>query len=235
MATYVLLHGGWGGGWEWREVGDRLTAAGHRVFRPSLTGLGDRRHLARKDVDLNTHIQDVLALLDTEDLDHVVLCGQSYSGMVISGVGNREPDRIDRLVFVDGFVPDDGESLMDLIPEWLKVRLRELAEESGEGWLVPLPFPIPEPGEAPPEVVAYFAKVSTPMPIGCFEQPLSLTSAINSLPTTYIRCTQIEGEDMLGPSARRASERGWEVRKLDSPHDAQFFAPGPLTQMLLEP
>ena len=233
MATFVLLHGGWGGGWEWRDVGDRLMAAGHRVFRPSLTGLGDRRHLARNDVGLNTHIQDVLALLETEDLDGVVLCGQSYSGMVITGVADREPDRLGRLVYVDGFVPDDGESLMDLIPGWLKVRMQELADANGEGWLVPVPFPLPEPGDAPPEVVDYFAKASIPMPMGCFEQPFSMTSAHISLPTTYIRCTQIEGEDLLGPSARRASERGWDIRELDSPHDAQIFAPGPLTQLLL--
>ena len=146
MATFVLVHGGWGGGWEWRFVDERLTAAGHAVHRPTLTGLGDRRHLGRPETDLDTHIADVIGLLETEELDDVVLVGHSYGGAVVTGVTDRLPRRIGRLVYIDAFVPRDGESVNDLSGARFAERLRALAERDGGGWQVPVPF-------APEEVV----------------------------------------------------------------------------------
>ncbi len=232
MATYVLLHGGWGGGWEWRRVAEILTASGHRVYRPSFTGLGERRHLAAPTVGLDTHIEDVVGLFDSEELEDVVLCGHSYAGMVLSGSAGRLADRIERLVFIDGFVPNDGETLFDLVPEPLAQRMRDLATSQGDGWLIPLPFPTPEPGDAPPEVVAYFEKASCPMPRACYDTPVRLSDPIDPRSTEYIRCTQVDGADLLSESAARAAQRDWRISEIDAPHDVQFFAPERLADLL---
>src|SRR5262245_45883722 len=109
--VFVLVHGAWHGGWCWRRVADLLTAAGHKVFTPTLTGLGERAHLINAEVDLSTHITDVVNVLKWERLRNVVLCGHSYGGFVISGVAEQMQDAIASIVFVDAFVPDGGEAL----------------------------------------------------------------------------------------------------------------------------
>ena len=113
MATFVLVHGGWAGGWQWREVAGLLRAAGHEVFTPTLTGLGERVHLANPDIGLDTHIQDILMVLEYEELRDVILVGYSYSGMVITGVAELAPERISQLIYLDAFVPQDGQSMLD--------------------------------------------------------------------------------------------------------------------------
>src|SRR6266498_5853186 len=111
MATYVLLHAGWAGGWQWRAVAQRLRMEGHEVYTPTFTGLGERVHLASSEVGLETHIQDILGVLTYEDLHDVILVGHSYSGMVSTAVAERVPERLAHLVYVDAFVPQDGQSL----------------------------------------------------------------------------------------------------------------------------
>src|SRR6266516_1091932 len=114
MATFVLDHGGFHGGWCWKRVTPHLRAAGHEVYAPTLTGLGERCHLASPETNLSTHIQDILNVLSYEDLTDVVLVGHSCSGMVITGVADRAPERVTRLVYLDAFVPEDGQALRDL-------------------------------------------------------------------------------------------------------------------------
>ncbi len=114
MATYVLVHGACHGGWCWRRVAELLRAAGHEVFAPTLTGLGDRAHLAHRGIDLDTHIQDVAAVLTYEELREVVLVGHSYAGLVITGVAERAANRLAQLVYLDAAVPRDGEAGLDL-------------------------------------------------------------------------------------------------------------------------
>src|SRR6266487_878936 len=167
MAVFVLVHGGWGGGWEWRRVEERLRAAGHDVFRPTLTGLGERRHLLNREVDLDTHIEDVLALLHFEDLDDVVLCGQSYGGMVVTGVADRTPERIRHLVYIDGFVPHSGESVFDLFPDAFAETLREKARQNGDGMRVPF-FLSAE--QATAARGAWYAERISDHPLNTFEQ-----------------------------------------------------------------
>jgi pimeloyl-ACP methyl ester carboxylesterase len=116
MATFVLVHGAWHGSWCWKRVRRRLQQAGHEVFTPTLTGIGERSHLLSKTVDLETQTLDVLNLVKWEELSDFVLCGHSYGGMVISGVADRIPERIRSVVFLDAFVPEDGQCLMDLAP-----------------------------------------------------------------------------------------------------------------------
>ena len=114
MTTIVLCHGAWGGGWSWTGVADILRGQGHRVFVPTYTGLGERTHLASPDVGLSTHIQDVRALVEWERLDRFVLAGHSYGGMVISGAADKGWRKITRLIYLDAFLPEDGQSLNDL-------------------------------------------------------------------------------------------------------------------------
>src|SRR4029077_10581884 len=107
--TYVIVHGAWGGGWDWKQVDQLLSADGHKVYRPTLTGQGERSHLASTNIDLDTHIQDIVNVILWEDLHDVVLVGHSYGGMVITGVADRVPDRIKHIIYVDALLPEDGE------------------------------------------------------------------------------------------------------------------------------
>src|SRR5580700_6619085 len=123
-ATFVLVHGAWHGGWCFARVAEILRAQGHRVFTPTLTGLGERVHLASTEITLSTHVTDIVNVVRYEDLHDVVLLGHSYGGMVISGVVEVVPERVGALVYLDAFVPENGESLLDLVPEWQRERQR---------------------------------------------------------------------------------------------------------------
>src|SRR3954447_13215918 len=115
--TFVIVHGGWAGGWYFQPVARLLRGAGHEVFTPTLTGIGERSHLMSRDIDLNTHIQDVVNVLEFEDLRDVILVGYSYGGMIVTAVADRVPERISQVIFLDAFLPKNGEALVDLVPE----------------------------------------------------------------------------------------------------------------------
>ena len=140
MSTYVLIHGAWHGSWCWKRVRNALQAQGHQVFTPTLTGVAERSHLLSPQINLQTHIDDVVNLIQWEELSDVVLCGHSYGGCVISGVADRIPDRIGALVYLDAFVLENGQSLHDTLPPDVKNKQLEAAHRDGEGWKVP---PIP--------------------------------------------------------------------------------------------
>ena len=135
MANYVLVHGGWFGAWCWYKVVPLLQAAGHSVYTPTLTGLGEQAALLTPEIGLDTHIQDVVNLIETKDLQQVILVGHSYSGMVITGVADRVPGRIAHLVYLDAVVPRDGQSLADTAP-FVGTMLRREANKNGDGWRV---------------------------------------------------------------------------------------------------
>src|SRR5512143_1846187 len=135
MANYVLVHGGWHGAWCWDKVVPLLRAAGHSVYTPTLTGLGEQAALLTPEVGLDTHIQDMVSLIEANDLQQVILVGHSYSGMVITGVADRLPSRIRHLVYLDAAIPRDGQSLADLLPMGGTMFRRE-ANKNGDGWRV---------------------------------------------------------------------------------------------------
>jgi pimeloyl-ACP methyl ester carboxylesterase len=136
-STYVLVHPAWHGGWCWKKVTPLLQAKGHDVYTPTLTGLGERSHLAHPDVGLETHIQDILNVLKYEDLSDVILVGHSSSGVVITGVADRTPERIAHLVYLDAFVPENGQSMMDIVPRHIAPRHEARVQSEGQGWLLP--------------------------------------------------------------------------------------------------
>ena len=137
MATFVLVHPAWFGGWCWKKVTPILRGRGHEVFTPTLTGLGERAHLANREVGLGTHIEDVANVLKFEDIRDAILVGNSSGGMVIAGVADRIPERIAHVVYLDAFVPEDGQSLFDIVPSERSQPMRELVQKEGDGWLVP--------------------------------------------------------------------------------------------------
>lgn len=118
--TFLFVHGAWGGGWEYGKVDSILTAQGHKVFRPTLTGLGEKVHLATQEIDLDTHIEDITNMVKFENLQNIILIGHSYGGLVIAGVANKIPEKISKMIFLDAFVPGDGESVKDVVGdlEW---------------------------------------------------------------------------------------------------------------------
>ena len=137
MTTFVLVHGGWTGGWRWQHARRSLTAAGHEVFTPTLTGMGERVHLAQPGIDLQTHILDVVNVLEAEDLRDTVLAGHSYGGMVITGVAERVPERLAHLVYLDAFLPQDGETLLDLLQPQARQITDDALHRSPDGWRIP--------------------------------------------------------------------------------------------------
>jgi pimeloyl-ACP methyl ester carboxylesterase len=226
MATIVIIHGGWGGGWEWTPVARMLRQRGHDVFTPTLTGLGEREHLG-SDITLSDHIKDVGAVLTFEELDQVILCGHSYSGMVVTGAADRMPERIRGLVYFDAFVPDDGQALRDLVPEEFFNVLIRTAEAQGDG---KLPYPaeqlLPE-GALPEALRRRYINRTRPHPVATMTEPVRLSGAVARLPRAYVRCTGDDDPDadLMTPFAARARTEGWRYRELATPHDLQLFDP----------
>ncbi len=226
MATIVIVHGAFGGGWEWREVAALLRAHGHEVFTPSLTGHGERAHLATPETGLETHIQDIINLLRYEDLHQVVLACQSYGGMVVTGVADRMPERLTHLVYLNALVPEDGQSAFDLLPPAMRERFEEAARTAGDGWRIPAP-----PFEDDPQAAAFARGRYCPSLLGMFDEPIRLGPTPAGLRRTFIWCTDDpEGlagvADLMRPFAERARrEPGWQFHQLTSPPDAFIYQP----------
>ena len=234
MNPFVLVHGSNGGGWVWKWVAPLLREAGHEAYAPTLSGLSDRAHLLKCGIDLGTHISDVANLLVYEDLSDVILVGNSYAGMVISGVAAHVPERLRLLVYLDAYVPDAGQSAVDLWPEERRAAAQE-ADPTGEGLAQPPPlslFGVSEPG-----LVDWVDARLTPHPIGTYTQPVPPGDAASAaLERTFVYCTGNPSTtpDVFGPSAEKARSLGWEVREMAAGHVAMLTAPEELSALLLE-
>ena len=231
MTTFVLVHGGWHGAWCWEQVNARLSEAGHAVYTPTLAGLGERSHLLDPGIGLDAHVRDVVDVLELEGL-----VGHSYGGMVISGAAELAASRLAHLVFLDAFVPEDGQSLLDLLrPERRDLYLRA-AKEHGEGWRVPPPPPKAW-GITDEVSAARLAGRLTLQPLRTFEQPVQLKDpAVSALLRTYVHCTAGPLVPSFAPFAARArSDAGWRYRELATGHDAMLTAPEDLAELLLKP
>ena len=216
MATIVIVPAAFHGGWLWKDVRVALLAAGHAVHTPTLTGLGERRHLATPAVGLDTHIQDIVNVLEYEDLHDVVLVGHSYGGMVVAAVADRAADRLARQVYLDALLPLDGESTFDLLPG-MRADWEDRAQAFGEGWRVPHPDDPDGGGDGDWE---WWDWRYVPQPLKSGQQPVRLPgTGSRSVPGVYIRCTAWKGAKALAPLADRARERGWPVYELATGHN----------------
>lgn len=238
MSTCVLIHGAWHSGRCWERVVPLLEAAGHRAFAPSLTGFGDTAHLLGPEVGLDTHVDDVVALLDHHDLTDVVLVGHSYAGMVISGAANRVPHRIGHLVFLDAMVPEDGESAVDVMP--VTQLLIDLAARSGDGWRVP-PMPEQPPhglfGVTDPADVEWLRGTLSDQPVRTLQQPVRLDNpALHRIPRTHIHCVGPAPAGVVRRPAPTVERNGSpaQVRELPTGHDCMVTMPVQLAELLLE-
>jgi pimeloyl-ACP methyl ester carboxylesterase len=219
--TIVIVHGAWGGAWAFKKVEAMLRQKGFDVYRPQLTGQGDRVHLARPDIGLNTHIDDVVNTILYEDLHDIILVGHSYGGMVISGVADRVPDRIKRLVYLDAIVPNDGDS----VSTTLRGGSDFIKNMTKGDYIVPVWV---KPDQKPPHDV--------PQSLKTFTDPISLKNeAARKIPATYIltveKGKEAKDDDFFSQS-QRAKERGWSMLQLTSDHNPQWSAPETLVEML---
>lgn len=229
MANYVLVHGAWHGAWCWRRVLPGLRAAGHEVHAVTLTGVGERRHLLSRGIDLDTHIQDVCGLIEAEELADVVLVGHSYGGMVITGAAARLGERIARLVYVDAVVPEPGESWSSThAPEVQAQRRADIARTGAIAPADPSAFGLTGTDHA------WVARRQTPQPGGVYDSPLVFDPAqVFARPRAFIDCVQ-PALPTIAASRRRVREApGWRIVEIATGHDPMISAPDDLVKALL--
>ena len=240
MQTFVLVHGAWHGGWCWKKVAPLLRQTGAQVHVPTLTGLGERSHLAGlldpSLLNLDLHIQDVVRLLEYDDLRQVTLVGHAYAGMVITGVAESCPERLGHLVYVNGVVPRDGEAMVDQLESvrgpqfvtWVRGQI-----EKDEGFF-PAPATLQDVarrwGITDPSDQAWVLSLVTPHPVASFAQPIRVRRPeARSVPRSFIGSSE-SGFDSVAEMAQRA---GWETFHIDTGHDPMITTPEELANILL--
>lgn len=244
MSTFVIVAGGWGGGWEWAAVSHTLAHAGHDVLRVTRTGLGDRAHLCRDEpIGLATHIEDVVATLEAEDVRGAVLCGASLGGMAATGAAHRAAGRVALLVYVDALTPRPGESALDLLPEAFGREVRGGLARHGPAWRVPPPDALVEallpPGALPETRRAAYVSRMRDEPAAALVDPLPAHPGPGTPTRAFVRCTastlaRYAGEDPIDACATRARDDGWAYAEIPAPHDPQLFAPRAVAGVLLD-
>jgi pimeloyl-ACP methyl ester carboxylesterase len=236
MSTFVLVHGAWQSTGTWDRLAPLLEKRGHKVITPVLRGLGtDQSHLSR-EITLQQHVEDVSREL-SKLTGQVVLVGHSYAGMIISGAVETNPTRVGRLVFLDAFIPEDGQSVLDLLPPEIGAHFRKVAREHGDGWRLPggegqLDLWGLKPGEARDFVRVRLCDFS----LRCFEEPLSLPANRKAgVPATFVTCVA-EGypaRPFFAPFAAKARASGWNVVEVNTGHDCHVERPGEVADILL--
>lgn len=227
MTDFVQVHGAWVGGWAWRANAQALRKAGHETYTPTMTGLGERIHLMSPRINLDTHITDIVNVIKHEELSDVVLVGHSYGGMVITGVADALPDKITSLVYLDAFVPENGQSLVSLIPPGAPP-----PAAASEYTLAPLPAAV---FGARPEVATFVDARTTPHPTACFIQAIKLTGGIDRVQKkTYIYANVPAPTTYTPFYERLKNNKEWRVHTLPCTHIVQMDLPDELTALLLK-
>ena len=228
MATYVLVHGAWQGASTWAFVEEGLRSKGHKVHTPTMTGAGIRQYELNPGITLETHVKDVLGVLEFEDLRDVILVGHSYGGMIITSVAEHAADRLAMLVYVDGFVPRDGQTAFEFFPPWLANSLEKQAVELGEGWRLPgfegrLDLWALKDG---PHRDFVRSKL-TDFAMSCFKSPARLpTNAAAKLKRAFVAC-KTDGYrlgEVFEPFAAQARRENWPYVSLRTGHDCHVEA-----------
>ena len=233
MTTYVLIHGAFHGGWCWKRVAQILRNAGHEVYTPTLTGLGERAHSLSPEISLDTHVQDVLGLLEFEDLHDVILVGHSYGGMVITVVAEKCPERLANLVFLDAFVPGNGQSLIELFPPEMAARLGEQARLEGEGYRLPS-SPIEIFGATKTEDLAWVKPRLTAQPFKTYLDPVQISNLkAAKVAHTYIYCQH--PHSLLEQFIQNIRQnKSWQFFEITAGHDAMIVEPEQVSNVLLK-
>jgi pimeloyl-ACP methyl ester carboxylesterase len=244
VSAFVIVHGAWGGGWEWTPVARHLRAAGHDVITPTLTGMGERAHLAHNQtVSLAMHVEDIVAVLEFENLHDVVLCGASYGGMPVTAAADHAAERIRLVIYVDALVPLAGQAAVDLLPAPFGEMVRAGIEAHGPHWRVPMPSELLDAlipvGSITERARADYVSRVRDHPAATFIEPALFGGAVDRLRRAFVRCTTSDfgtelGGDPIEICARRAQAEGWLYRELATPHDPQIFDPAGIAAILEE-
>jgi len=235
-STFVLVHGAWHGGWCWSRVADRLRAQGHRVYTPTLTGLGERRHLLHDSITVQTFVDDVVNVLTFEALEDVALVGHSFGGVVITGVADQVPERLRRLVYLDGFLLESGVSTFDTLPSDVVEKIRAKAQPPGNGAAAPA---IPPPqarhlGLTEASDLQFVEGRLTPQPLGSYESALELKGPVgNGLPCTYLHCISPSYGPVESSRTWVRQQGTWQWGEVAASHDAMVSHPEEVAQALL--
>ena len=234
-STFVLVHGGRHGGWCWRSVARDLRRSGHAVLTPTLTGLGERAHLLSPNIGLGTHVQDVVAVLEYEDLTDVTLVSHSYGGMVCSGAMEQVANRVSRFVLVDAHLPREGESLMDLVGPCVEPKVREMVARHGEGWFLPTED-ASFWGLRDPEQIAWVNGKITPQPFKTYTDPSGPTTRAWAHPGTFIECqpSMHPPMELARLKARAHADPRFRYRTMAGGHEPMVTDPTTLAALLLE-
>lgn len=231
---FVLLHGAWHGGWCWRDVAPLLRAAGHAVYTPTLTGLGERHHLTSREVNLQTHIADLRAVIEAEELSNVILVGHSYGGLATTAVADAIPERINRLIYLDAALPQSYNAQLANIPaEQMAAAKASLIDGYRLPSWPPATFDVPAEDV---EATAWLNRRLTDMPFACLTAPLTgLTGGIDKVARTYISCTRSSLRD-LASATRMIRDTGMpiDIVALDAGHDSMVTAPAETARLLLQ-
>jgi len=234
VANIVLVHGAWHGGWCWVRVAEPLRRAGHRVITPTLTGLGERAHLGTPETNLDTHISDVTAAIEAEEMENAILCGHSYGGIVITGAADRIADRLSALVYLDAFIPDDGQSMQDLLPPERRAQAEKVVAERGDGWLVPArsaeSFDVADAADRD-----WVDRRCVAHPFGTMKQGVSLTGAWENVPhKSYIKAEGYKRSPFGRYADRVRNDPAWSYIETDCGHDVMVDDPDWLSGVLLK-
>jgi pimeloyl-ACP methyl ester carboxylesterase len=230
MATFVLVHGAWSGGWCYARVATLLRSRGHTVFTPTLTGQGERAHLLSGAVNLSIHIEDVLGVFQYERLSDVVLAGHSYGGMVITGVADRIAGKVKALAYLDAFVPEEGQSLFDInIP----ANTQRFIDSAGANGGLSVPAPSAAYFGVNAADAAIVDALATPFPLGCFTEKLKLTGAYRAVQKhLYEHGTVLPRESPFRPFYERAVAAGWSAHALACGHHVMLDEPERTAELL---
>ena len=229
MATFVVAHGAWSAGWAWAKMHPLLSARGHRLITPTLTGLGERSHLASPAIDLDTHIADIVNVLEWEDLTRIHLIGHSYGGMVATGAADRARAHIAKLIYIDAFVPRDGDSVFDILPPSTREQRKNAAASGADNWRIP-------PGVMPPDTpeadVAWCTPKRVSQPLKTFEQKIKLRGEFDG-PRHYVYCARKPNDDRFRVFYDRAQREQWAgAHSIDASHNPHITAPQALAELL---
>lgn len=229
-ATFVLVHGAWHGGWCWRRVAQALRTAGHEVHTPTLTGLGERSHLLTDAVDLEVHVRDILAVLEYEQLHDVHLVGHSYGSLPATLAAVRAPGRIRQLICLDGFVPETGESAIELLPDQAAAHYRDSVVEQGGVQVIP-PRPLERLGVTDLAAIRWLEARLVPQPLTTYLQPVRSGASQLQVPGLYLQCSGWPSP--FDHMVSRAAALGWRTDRLHGDHEIMATDPGLLVDALL--
>jgi pimeloyl-ACP methyl ester carboxylesterase len=234
MVDFVLVHGTWGGGWQWRAVADRLRARRHRVFTPTLTGLGERAHLITPATDLDTHVADIANVIAWEDLRAIVLVGTSYGGLVISGVADRMPERLASLIYLDAALPQSGKCMLDLVPPERRATVESLARQHGDGFRVPTSLVLDTGIADDAARAAYLARMSF-HPLASLLQPVRLQGRYLDVPRkAYVLASLKPTHHFVDYYEWARRTPGWSARQIASNHFPMTTMPDQTADLLME-